>query len=44
MREKIQEVMRFAGPRMMIYYPGLAVLHLMDGFRKPAPFKRKKAK
>ena len=42
MREKIQEVMRFAGPRMMIYYPGLAVLHLMDGFRKPAPLKEKR--
>ncbi|MDO9086328.1 MAG: nitrous oxide-stimulated promoter family protein [Anaerolineaceae bacterium] len=40
MREKIREVMRHAGPRMLKQYPGLAILHLLDGFRKPAPLKK----
>ncbi len=30
MRQRIREVMRFAGPRMIWYYPRLAVLHLID--------------
>lgn len=28
MREKIKEVMRFSGPRMIFYHPVLAILHL----------------
>jgi hypothetical protein len=36
MRERIREVMRFAGPRMLWRHPLLALLHLRDG-RKPAP-------
>jgi hypothetical protein len=31
MREKIREVMRFAGPRMLTRHPVLAVKHLMHG-------------
>ena len=31
MRERIREVMRFAGPRMMLRHPILAVAHMMDG-------------
>jgi len=34
MREKIIEVMRFSGPKMIWKHPLLAVLHLLDGFRK----------
>lgn len=30
MREKIREVMRFSGPRMMLYHPVLAVSHLIE--------------
>ena len=30
MRERIREVMRFAGPRMMPRHPLLAILHAMD--------------
>ena len=31
MREKVQAVMRYAGPRMLSRHPILAVLHLIDG-------------
>ncbi|PKO08512.1 MAG: hypothetical protein CVU40_15140 [Chloroflexi bacterium HGW-Chloroflexi-2] len=40
MREKIREVMRYAGPRMLKHHPVLAVLHVMDRFRKPTPIKK----
>ena len=29
MREKIREVMRFSGPRMMLYYPCAAMHHMI---------------
>ena len=32
-REKIRQVMRYAGPRMMLRHPVLAVLHLIDTLR-----------
>ena len=35
MREKIQTVMRYAGPRMLSKHPILAVFHLIDGWRRP---------
>lgn len=31
MRETIREVMRFAGPRMMLSHPLLALAHILDG-------------
>jgi hypothetical protein len=39
MREKIREVMRFSGPRMIFRHPVIALLHMKDGFRKK-PFKK----
>ncbi len=42
-REQIRVVMRYAGPRMMIYHPWLALRHLLDGFKKPPKGKRGKA-
>lgn len=30
MREKIREIMKFSGPRMLIYSPKLAILHVCD--------------
>ena len=30
MREKIRQVMRFSGPRMIMYHPILAVSHLIE--------------
>ena len=37
MRERIREVMRCAGPRMLFSHPLLALMHLLDGLRKPGP-------
>jgi len=34
MRERIKEVMRYAGPRMTSRHPILASYHFLDGFRK----------
>ncbi len=34
MREQIRTVMKYAGPRML-FHPILALLHLLDGLRKP---------
>jgi hypothetical protein len=34
MRERIRTVMRYAGPRMLLRHPILAMLHLADGLRK----------
>jgi hypothetical protein len=36
MRERVREVMRYSGPRMLKRHPVLAVAHLVDGRRKPA--------
>lgn len=36
-RRKIQDVMRYAGPRMLLSHPLLALAHLIDGLRKPRP-------
>jgi len=43
MREKIREVMRYAGPRMLREHPVLALMHLLDGRRK-VPALRTKTK
>jgi len=34
MRERVRGVMRYAGPRMMLRHPVLAIAHLRDGRRK----------
>ena len=36
MRERVREVMRYSGPRMIKHHPVLAVAHLVDGRRKLA--------
>jgi hypothetical protein len=36
-REKMREVMRFAGPRMLKTHPILAVMHVFDGRREAPP-------
>lgn len=35
-REQVREMMRYAGPRMMLRHPYLAIMHVVDG-RRPAP-------
>ncbi|MDD4270280.1 MAG: nitrous oxide-stimulated promoter family protein [Pirellulaceae bacterium] len=37
MRQRVKEVMQYAGPRMLLRHPVLAVRHLLDNRRKPAP-------
>lgn len=37
MRERVREVMRFAGPRMLARHPYLALMHLVVDDRRPAP-------
>jgi hypothetical protein len=39
MRERVREVMRFAGPRMLLHHPILAIRHQLDA-RKPVPARR----
>ena len=34
MREKIRQVMRFSGPRMLLYHPALAVWHVVCSVRE----------
>ena len=34
MREKIRQVMRYVGPRMMLHHPYLGLRHMVDGWRK----------
>ena len=37
MRARIREVMRYAGPRMLLSHPLMALRHLLDGLRRPRP-------
>jgi len=36
MRERVRATMRWAGPRMLLHHPVIAILHMADG-RRPAP-------
>jgi len=44
MRQKIQEVMRYVGPRMVLTNPILSIMHTVDGRRKEPRRKKKAAK
>ena len=41
MREKVKVVMRYAGPRMMLHHPILALHHVFDGRKKPEKLSKK---
>jgi len=41
-REQVRETMRYAGPRMLLRHPYLAIMHVVDG-RRPAPPKPNEA-
>jgi hypothetical protein len=41
-REQVRDTMRYAGPRMMLRHPVLAIMHVVDG-RRPAPPKPNEA-
>lgn len=34
MREKIRQVMRFAGPWMLLYHPGAAIRHMLETYKE----------
>ena len=40
MREQVRAVMRYAGPRMLLRHPYLAIMHLLDGLRKAPEIRR----
>jgi len=42
MREKIRQVMRFSGPRMIRYHPFLAIMHILDKFKEAPNVPNKK--
>jgi hypothetical protein len=41
MREKIRDVMRYSGPRMIWHHPFLAIGHIFDGLRKKPGLRKK---
>lgn len=36
-RERMREIMRFAGPRMLLRHPVLAIMHFLDDRREAPP-------
>lgn len=40
MRERIREVMRFSGPRMLLYHPGMALWHLISSKQEKGRLKK----
>lgn len=42
MRQKIREVMRFAGPRMLFHHPVMAVRHLIESKKEQARLERQR--
>ena len=43
-RAAIRDVMRYAGPRMLVYHPVLALKHQLDGLRNRPVKKKSKGK
>ncbi len=41
MRNKIKEVMRFSGPRMLIYHPIMAIWHLIESKKEKNRMEKK---
>jgi hypothetical protein len=41
MKEKVKQVMRYSGPRMLVHHPGLALHHAWDGRRAPPKLEKK---
>jgi hypothetical protein len=38
-REEVRKVMRYSGPRLILYHPILTIQHLLDGRKKPPHIK-----
>jgi hypothetical protein len=43
MKERVREVMRWSGPRMIFRHPVLAIFHMLDGRRRARELRRRKA-
>lgn len=43
MRQKVVEVMRYSGPRMLLHHPLMALRHLLDGQREIPPGPHRKS-
>ena len=41
-RDKVRQVMRYSGPRLLFTHPILALCHILDGRIKPQPIKNAK--
>lgn len=41
MRNKVKQIMRYSGPRLLLSHPILAICHLFDGRTQPSPLKTK---
>lgn len=37
MQNKVRQIMRYSGPRLLFFHPILAIRHLLDGQIKPQP-------
>jgi len=44
MKEKVKEIMRYSGPRLIYLNPILAIHHVFDGRKKPLTLKEFKSK
>ena len=44
MRAKIKDVMKFSGPRMILYHPAIAVKHLIETKRQKKKLKKEEQK
>lgn len=42
MREKIRQVMKFSGPRMLFYHPVMAVRHVIESKREKRRLERER--
>jgi Nitrous oxide-stimulated promoter len=41
MQNKVRQIMRYSGPRLLLFHPILAIRHLLDGRIKPPSLKKK---
>ena len=39
MQNRVKQIMRYSGPRLLLFHPILAICHLFDGRTPPSPLK-----
>lgn len=40
MRDKIKQLMRYSGPRMLLYHPLMAVMHIIESKKEKGRLKK----